>query len=183
MVCLFKKTADCQCRTNSSKRTVSLGHRRLRFSFQINDFKDQGHQGLSDCLAPVCGGGGCLNRFVFRVKHFFLKKFSTTSKPSEDRSEGGGYLPIHQLPVNPIFRSFSNPIQRPNPKKQKQNHQPIKGQTIQFLGRRPVPANPSGPARHRASGRYTHTPRSPQPLFHPTVKFLKQQQFGPKCGR
>ncbi|MFT4914054.1 MAG: hypothetical protein ACI9YM_002670, partial [Brevundimonas sp.] len=36
---LFKKTAECQYRRNNPEGS-SLGHRRLRFSFQINDFKD-----------------------------------------------------------------------------------------------------------------------------------------------
>ena len=89
------------------------------FLFPDQRFQRPRPESLSDRLAPVCGGGGCLNRFDFRVKHFFLKKFSTTSKPSEDRSEGGGYLPIHQLPVNQISQSFSKPTRRINPENPK----------------------------------------------------------------
>lgn len=36
----FQKDRSCQCRDSSEE--PSLGHRRLRFSFQINDFKDPG---------------------------------------------------------------------------------------------------------------------------------------------
>ena len=43
-----KKTAECQYRRNNPEG-LSLGHRRLRFSFQINDFKDQG---AGDRLQP-----------------------------------------------------------------------------------------------------------------------------------
>lgn len=38
MVCLFKKTADVS--VDDNLEGLSPGHRRLRFSFQINDFKD-----------------------------------------------------------------------------------------------------------------------------------------------
>ena len=35
----FQKDRSCQCLDGSEE--PSLGHRRLRFSFQINDFKDR----------------------------------------------------------------------------------------------------------------------------------------------
>jgi len=72
---LFKKTAVVSVIYNEPIK-VPLEHRRLRFSFQINDFKDQTRR-PSERLAPVLGGGGYLNHPDFRVKHFFLKKFST----------------------------------------------------------------------------------------------------------
>jgi hypothetical protein len=71
---LFKKTAVVS--VDYKPRRVSLGHRRLRFSFQINDFKDQTRR-PPERLTPVLGGGGYLNHPVFRVKQFFLKNFST----------------------------------------------------------------------------------------------------------
>ncbi|MCC5641150.1 hypothetical protein LC593_36080, partial [Nostoc sp. CHAB 5844] len=54
-----------------SSEEPSLGHRRLRFSFQINDFKDQDRKNRPHCLAPVSGGGGDVVASVFRVKRFF----------------------------------------------------------------------------------------------------------------
>jgi hypothetical protein len=103
MVVSFKKTADCQYRRNDHNWS-SLGHRRLRFSFQINDFKDRGTGGpiqpfnarlrrrrgfsrlgrqcqallsknfTSQSPARKVGGGGRLVAPDFRVKWFFLKK-------------------------------------------------------------------------------------------------------------
>ena len=73
MVVSFKKTAECQYRRNDHYWS-SLGHRRLRFSFQINDFKDQDRKNRPHCFAPVVGGGGDVVASDFRVKWFFLKK-------------------------------------------------------------------------------------------------------------
>ena len=73
MVVSFKKTAECQYRRNDHYWS-SLGHRRLRFSFQINDFKDQDRKNRPHCLAPVSGGGGDVVASVFRVKRFFLEE-------------------------------------------------------------------------------------------------------------
>ncbi|MEG2729404.1 MAG: hypothetical protein RR935_02710, partial [Brevundimonas sp.] len=66
--------------------------------------------GSSERLTPVLGGGGYLDHPDFRVKHFFLKKFSTNSpfKPEGLSSDGGGYLPIHRLRVKHFFlKKFS----------------------------------------------------------------------------
>ena len=52
---------------------LSLGHRRLRFSFQINDFKDPGPENRPYRLAPGCGGGGDVVASVFRVKRSFRR--------------------------------------------------------------------------------------------------------------
>ena len=114
------------------------------FLFPDQRFQRPRPESLSDRLAPVCGGGGCLNRFDFRVKHFFLKKFSTTSKPSEDRSEGGGYLPIHQLPVNQISQSFSKPTRRKISKTKRQITGPLRADRLDFWG---VAARPCQPVR------------------------------------
>ena len=108
-----KKTAECQYRRND--RSHSLGYRRLRFSFQINDFKDLDRRTGPHCFAPVVGGGGdvvasedCVKKFLggnflgrsdpevggggdvvasdFRVKQFFLKKnFSLRPRPGGRR--------------------------------------------------------------------------------------------------
>ncbi len=47
---------------------LSLGHRRLRFSFQINDFKDRTRNFPAHRLAPGVGGGGDVVASVFGVK-------------------------------------------------------------------------------------------------------------------
>ena len=70
MVVSFKKTAECQYRRNDHYWS-SLGHRRLRFSFQINDFKDQDRKNRTHCLAPVSGGGGDVVASEVCVKNFF----------------------------------------------------------------------------------------------------------------
>jgi hypothetical protein len=49
----------------------SPGHRRLRFSFQINDVKDPTGFRRPHCLAPVGGGGGYLVAGLFRVNRSF----------------------------------------------------------------------------------------------------------------
>ena len=70
MVVSFKKTAECQYHRNDHYWS-SLGHRRLRFSFQINDFKDQDRNNRPHCLAPVSGGGGDLGGGGVPVKRPF----------------------------------------------------------------------------------------------------------------
>ena len=52
---------------------LSLGHRRLRFSFQINDFKDPEPEDRSHRLAPGCGGGGDVVASLSRVKRSFRR--------------------------------------------------------------------------------------------------------------
>jgi hypothetical protein len=57
--------------------------RRLRFSFQINNVKDQRAETLrpprrpAHRLAPDVGGGGYLSNLEFRVKPFFNKTVRT----------------------------------------------------------------------------------------------------------
>jgi hypothetical protein len=106
----FQKDRSCQCRLINPEG-LSLGHRRLRFSFQINDFKDQDRKNRPNCLAPVRGGGGYLAAPVFRVKQFFLKNFLFTKPLREERrrrlsSEG-------RSPCQPGFSAF---LRFPKPK-------------------------------------------------------------------
>src|SRR4051812_38874419 len=54
----------------------SPDRRRLRFSFQFNDVKDQNRLGRPHCLAPVVGGGGYLVAPVVRVNRPFQVIFS-----------------------------------------------------------------------------------------------------------
>lgn len=112
---------------------LSLGHRRLRFSFQINDFKDREPPERSHRLAPGDGGGGdvvasvfrvklifvedrlfrgaarrrrrrVFNRLIFCVKSFFLKRTFRLQRRSE--AAGGGYLVKAASCVNRAFQPF-----------------------------------------------------------------------------
>ena len=68
----------------SIKTTIAgrpLEHRRLRFSFQINDFKDQTRKNQGHCFAPVSGGGGFLKKAVLGVNQAF-QPFCNLLKPS-----------------------------------------------------------------------------------------------------
>jgi len=67
----FQKDRSCQCRDSSEE--PSLGHRRLRFSFQINDFKDPEPEDRPHRLAPGCGGGGDVVASLSRVKRSFRR--------------------------------------------------------------------------------------------------------------
>ena len=69
---------------------LSPGHRRLRFSFQINDFKDPGTGDRPHRLAPGCGGGGDLVASVFRVKRLFRRRTSFR-RPRPAAREAGAY--------------------------------------------------------------------------------------------
>ncbi|WP_409753604.1 hypothetical protein [Brevundimonas sp.] len=112
---------------------LSLGHRRLRFSFQINDFKDREPPERPHRLAPGDGGGGdvvasvfrvklifvedrlfrgaarrqrrrVFNRLIFCVKSFFLKRTFSLQRHSE--VAGGGYLVKAASCVNRAFQPF-----------------------------------------------------------------------------
>ena len=72
MVVSFKKTAECQYHRNDHYWS-SLGHRRLRFSFQIYNVKDQTGWAGAHCLAPVSGGGGDVVASEVCVKNFFRR--------------------------------------------------------------------------------------------------------------
>ena len=85
MVVSFKKTAECQYRRNDHHWS-SLGHRRLRFSFQINDFKDPDRTNRPHCLAPVSGGGGDVVASEVHVNQFFRRTFDVVTSPEV----GGG---------------------------------------------------------------------------------------------
>ncbi len=86
MVVSFKKTAECQYRRNDHYWS-SLGHRRLRFSFQINDFKDQDRKNRPHCLAPVSGGGGDVVASEVRVNKFFRRTSQRRHRPGGRRRQ------------------------------------------------------------------------------------------------
>lgn len=70
----FQKDRRCQCRDNLEG--LSPGHRRLRFSFQINDFKDPEPEARSHRLAPGFGGGGDVVASLSPVKRSFRRMIS-----------------------------------------------------------------------------------------------------------
>ena len=80
---IFKKDRRCQCRRND--RSHSLGHRRLRFSFQINDFKDQDRKNR----APLFSAGGRRRRRCSRLgipcQEVSWKKLLRPSRPGGRR--------------------------------------------------------------------------------------------------
>ncbi len=84
----FQKDRSCQCRDNLEG--LSPGHRRLRFSFQINDFKDPEPEDRPHRLAPGFGGGGDLVASDFRVKRFFRRRTSFR-RPRPEAREAGVY--------------------------------------------------------------------------------------------
>ena len=136
---IFKKDRRCQYRRNNPEG-LSLGHRRLRFSFQINDFKDQrtgepirpfsarlrrrrrcSRLGVS-CQAVIPkknlfrpprpeAGEALFSAPIFCVKRFFLKKNLYLQTGSG--AGGGGCLKRANLRVN---RAFSAISQERNPK-------------------------------------------------------------------
>ena len=65
---------------------LSPGHRRLRFSFQINDFKDPEPEARSHRLAPGCGGGGDVVASLSRVKRSF-RRMNPFQRPRPEARE------------------------------------------------------------------------------------------------
>ena len=78
-----KKTAE----SVSSWQVINLPqeHRRLRFSFQINDFKDQDRKNRPHCFTPVSGGGGDIVASEVRVNQFFRRTFRRRHRPESRR--------------------------------------------------------------------------------------------------
>ena len=110
MVVSFKKTAECQYRRNDHYWS-SLGHRRLRFSFQINDFKDQDRKNRPHCLAPVSGGGGDVVASEVCVKNFFWKRFLGSSRPGGRRRRRFSRLrfPRQAVLLKELLSAFPTP--------------------------------------------------------------------------
>jgi hypothetical protein len=86
----------------NSSEEPSLEHRRLRFSFQINDFKDQDQKIQPHRLTPVNGGGGDICAPSFHVKQFFVKEKLLLMRPSGETllSAGVASLKTSTPPVN-----------------------------------------------------------------------------------
>ena len=81
----FQKDRRLSVSTKLFRRTASLGHRRLRFSFQINDFKDQDRNKPAKPFSARSRRRRCLPPLIFRVKQFFLKNFLSTLPNPKDR--------------------------------------------------------------------------------------------------
>ena len=59
----------------------SQEHRRLRFSFQINNVKDRRPPQRPHCLAPVSGGGGDVVASEVRVNQLLKEAFQHRRQP------------------------------------------------------------------------------------------------------
>ena len=109
-----------------------LEHRRLRFSFQINDFKDREPPERPDRLAPGCGGGGDVVASVVGVKRS-VENFFTGPPESLERPVGGGSGVSREasFPCQPNFRSFFpavSPVQgNQAAKRQRETETPPRG--------------------------------------------------------
>ena len=104
MVVSFKKTAECQYRRNDHHWS-SLGHRRLRFSFQINDFKDQDRKNRT----PLFSAGGRRRRRFSRLGSLcqeLLLEEVLAAVPNPVGPGGGGFLKKAVPRVNRAFQPF-----------------------------------------------------------------------------
>ena len=149
MVVSFKKTAECQCRHFDHTNMVSPEHRRLRFSFQINDFKDPNQFPGPHCLAPVDGGGGFLKNPPDRVNRTF-QSFCKPGNLSFQNPQNIASKPERLAPASPAIRlergNYAEPVtnaRRFFPPRTRQNPPEL------------PPRRPPGPARLRARRRYT----------------------------
>ena len=113
MVVSFKKTAECQCRHFDHTNMVSPEHRRLRFSFQINDFKDPNPSPGPHCLAPVDGGGGFLKNPPDRVNRTF-QPFCKPGNLSFQNPQNIASKPERLAPASPAIRlergNYAEPV-------------------------------------------------------------------------
>ncbi|MNV16107.1 hypothetical protein D3C71_1068610 [compost metagenome] len=162
MVCLFKKTADCQCRLKF--RRTSLGHRRLRFSFQINDFKDQDRNKPAKPFSARSRRRRCLPPLIFRVNQFFLKNFFNT--PEARRPRRRRLSKESRTSSQQGFSTFSAKLETEAP--------PYRSRPARFRTPRP--------ARLQASGGYTDPSPSPQDkndLFANYLAEPESKQFPP----
>ena len=103
MVCLFKKTADCQCRLKF--RRTSLGHRRLRFSFQINDFKDQDRKNRSGLFSAGPRRRRLFSCLSFRCQAVLFKELSF-HQPAPGKERRRRLSSESRSPCQPGFSAF-----------------------------------------------------------------------------
>ena len=132
----LQKDRRCQCRLTF--RRTSLEHRRLRFSFQINDFKDPG----TDLSVPP---------FIARLRR--RRRFSRLGDPCQavlfaknlfhqptretPETGGGGDLPTLQLPVKLFFLQKNlSPKTQPEDRKRRRSTDPRTPRQPAFSNRR-----------------------------------------------
>ena len=132
----LQKDRRCQCRLTF--RRTSLEHRRLRFSFQINDFKDPG----TDLSVPP---------FIARLRR--RRRFSRLGDPCQavlfaknlfhqptretPETGGGGDLTTLHLLVKPFFlRKNLSPKTRPYDRKRRRSSDPRTPRQPAFSNRR-----------------------------------------------
>jgi len=156
MVCLFKKTADCQCRLKF--RRTSPGHRRLRFSFQINDFKDPNRSRPAQPFNARSRRRRCLPPLIFRVNQFFLKNFFNT--PEARRPRRRRLSKESRTSSQQGFSTFSAKLETEAP--------PYRS--------RPARLRTPQPARFQASGGYTDPSPSPQDKNDRFTNYLDEQE-------
>ncbi len=140
----FQKDRRLSVSTKLFRRTVSLGHRRLRFSFQINDFKDQDRNKPAKPFSARSRRRRCLPPLIFRVKQFFLKNFLSTLPNPKDRRRR--LSKESRTPSQQGFSTFSAKLETEAP--------PHRSRPARFRTPRP--------ARFQASGGYTDPSPSPQ---------------------
>lgn len=162
----LQKDRRCQCRLTF--RRTSLEHRRLRFSFQINDFKDPG----TDLSVPP---------FIARLRR--RRRFSRLGDPCQavlfaknlfhqptretPETGGGGDLPTLQLPVKLFFLQKNlSPKTQPEDRKRRRSTDPRSPRQPAFPNRRKTPE--TNPETRRKP------PPNPAPARH---KINKQQRF------
>ena len=151
----LQKDRRCQCRLTF--RRTSLEHRRLRFSFQINDFKDPG----TDLSVPP---------FIARLRR--RRRFSRLGDPCQavlfaknlfhqptretPETGGGGDLPTLQLPVKLFFLQKNlSPKTRPEDRKRRRSTDPR------------TPCQPAFSNRRKPRNRSLTTRRKPPPKPSP----------------
>ena len=115
MVVSFKKTAECQYHRNDHYWS-SLGHRRLRFSFQINNVKDQTGWAGAHCLTPVSGGGGDLGGGGVPVKRpFRVRPKKDCGGPDGRKADSCAHLPSAVKEALPSVADHAAPPDRGGP--------------------------------------------------------------------
>lgn len=154
----FQKDRRLSVSTKLFRRTVSLGHRRLRFSFQINDFKDQDRDKPAKPFNARSRRRRCLPPLIFRVKQFFLKNFLSTLPIPKDRRRR--LSKESQTPSQQGFSTFSAKLETEAP-----SHRS-----------RPARFRTPRPARFQASGGYTDPSPSPQDKNDRFTNYLDERE-------
>ena len=150
---------------------LSQGHRRLRFSFQINNVKDQNRSSGPTCLAPRRRRRRRFREPRTPCQPLFSEILQTeerTLQTAKNRRRKPRGLPLHQTgdsiearklrkPTRKSKRFFSLPLS-PKPRK-------------------PQPPKPKRPARSRARQPYTGAPTIQQAVSDGHGNFFEGHRF------